>query len=191
MTDSVAHTRLLFAPGDLRGAEAIDDVALVSALGDVESAWINAQAHAGLISADARAEAVAGIEATTRSLLSDGSELETLAADAESGGNPVIPFLKAIRSRLNHEASRALHMGLTSQDVLDSALGLLMSRVARQANARLDVIGELLVGLSESHASSLCLARTLTQPALPTTFGLKAAAWAAEVHEVLTLSPRV
>ncbi|MGO2028944.1 MULTISPECIES: lyase family protein [unclassified Brevibacterium] len=191
MTDSVAHTRLLFAPGDLRGAEAIDDVALVSALGDVESAWINAQAHAGLISADARAEAVAGIEATTRSLLSEASALEALAADSESGGNPVIPFLKAVRSQLGQDASRALHKGLTSQDVMDSALGLLMARVARQTHARLDVIAEALVGLSDAHASTVCLARTLTQPALPTTFGLKAAAWASEVQEVQSLTPRI
>ncbi|MDN5807750.1 MAG: 3-carboxy-cis,cis-muconate cycloisomerase [Brevibacterium sp.] len=191
MTDTVAHTRLLFAPGDLRGAEAIDDVALVSALGDVESAWVNAQAHAGLISADVRAEAVAGIEATTRSLLADSSELEMLAANSESGGNPVIPFLAAIRSRLSHDASRALHKGLTSQDVMDSALGLLMSRVARQTHARLDVICDLLVGLSDAHASTVCLARTLTQPALPTTFGLKAAAWASEVQEVQSLTPRI
>lgn len=191
MTDTVAHTRLLFAPGDLRGAEAIDDVALVSALGDVETAWINAQAHAGLISADARAEAVEAIAATTRSLLADSAELETLAADAESGGNPVIPFLKAVRSPLGEDASRALHKGLTSQDVMDSALGLLMARVARQTHARLDVIAELLVGLSEAHADTVCLARTLTQPALPTTFGLKIASWAAEVHEVQSLTPRI
>lgn len=191
MTDTVAHTRFLFAPGDLRGAEAIDDVALVSALGDVESAWINAQAHAGLISADARAEAVAGIEATTRSLLADSSLIEALAADSESGGNPVIPFLQAVRSRLGQDASRALHKGLTSQDVLDSALGLLMSRVASQTHARLDVICEELIGLSNAHASTVCLARTLTQPALPTTFGLKAAAWASEVQEVQSLTPRI
>lgn len=191
MTDTVAHTRLLFAPGDLRGAEAIDDVALVSALADVESAWINAQAHAGLISADARAEAVAGIEATTWSLLSDSAQLETLAADAESGGNPVIPFLKAVRSQLGQDASHALHKGLTSQDVMDSALGLLMARVVRQTHARLDVIAELLVGLSDANAETVCLARTLTQPALPTTFGLKIASWAAEVHEVQSLTPRI
>ena len=191
MTDTVAHTRLLFAPGDLRGAEAIDDAALVSALADVESAWINAQAHAGLISADSRTEAVAGVEATTRSLLADASQLEALAADSESGGNPVIPFLQAVRSRLGQDASRVLHKGLTSQDVMDSALGLLMSRVAAQTHARLDVICEQLVALSDAHASTVCLARTLTQPALPTTFGLKAAAWASEVQEVQSLTPRI
>src|SRR5699024_11103499 len=79
--------------------------------------------------------------------------------------------------------SRCLHRGLTSQDVIDTAIGLLVSRVVRQMQARLEVIGASLVDLSEAHAQTLCLARTLTQPALPTTFGLKAAAWAAEVNE--------
>src|SRR5699024_261568 len=44
---------------------------------------------------------------------------------------------------------------------------------------------------SDLHAQTLCLARTLTQPALPTTFGLKAAAWAAEVNEVQGQAPFV
>lgn len=189
MTDTVPHTRFLFAPGDLRGAEAIDDVALVSAIGDIESAWVAAQARVGLISSEVRAEVAAAIDSTTWAVSGDPAELEALGENAEAGGNPVIPFLAAVRKRLGPESSRALHRGLTSQDVMDSALGVLVARVVGQMHARLEVICQSLVDLSNAHASTLCLARTLTQPALPTTFGLKAAAWAAEVNEVKTLSP--
>ena len=190
MTDT-AHTRLLFAPGDLRGAEAIDDDALITAIGQVETAWIIAQARVGLVSSEVRTEVAAAIDATIRSLTADHAELQTLGESAEAGGNPVIPFLGLVRTRLSPEASRCLHRGLTSQDVIDTAIGLLVSRVVRQMQARLEVIGASLVELSEAHAQTLCLARTLTQPALPTTFGLKAAAWAAEVVEVQTLAPFV
>ncbi|WP_309131876.1 lyase family protein [Brevibacterium sp.] len=191
MNDPTPPTRLLFAPGDLRGAEAVNDAALVSALGEVEAAWVEAQSRAGLIGEDVRAEAIAGIDAAIRSRLSDGTGLEDLAEAAESGGNPVIPFLTIVRDGLGPEASRALHRGLTSQDVLDSAFGLLVSRIVRGNIAALGVICDSLAELSERYASALCLARTLTQPALPTTFGLRAANWAAEVHDVLTLAPVV
>jgi 3-carboxy-cis,cis-muconate cycloisomerase len=190
MTDT-AHTRFLFAPGDLRGAEAIDDTALISAIGQVETAWIVSQGRVGLVSSETRAEVAAAIEATVRSLTDDHTQIQTLGENAESGGNPVIPFLALVRERLSPEASRCLHRGLTSQDVIDTAIGLLVSRVVRHMQARLEVIGAALVDLSEAHANTLCLARTLTQPALPTTFGLKAAAWAAEVNEVQGQAPYV
>ena len=190
MTDT-AHTHFLFAPGDLRGAEAIDDAALITAIGQVETAWIVAQARVGLVSSEIRAEVAAAIDATIRTLTDDHAELQALGENSESGGNPVIPFLALVRTRLSAEASRCLHRGLTSQDVIDTALGLLVSRVVRQLQARLEVIGATLVDLSEAHAHTLCLARTLTQPALPTTFGLKVAAWAAEVIEVQAQAPFV
>jgi 3-carboxy-cis,cis-muconate cycloisomerase len=190
MTDT-AHTRFLFAPGDLRGAEAIDDAALITAIGQVETAWIVSQARVGLVSSEIRAEVAAAIDATIRQLTDDHAELQALGENSEAGGNPVIPFLALVRARLSPEASRCLHRGLTSQDVIDTAIGLLVSRVVRQMQARLEVIGAALVDLSEAHAETLCLARTLTQPALPTTFGLKAATWAAEVIEVQAQAPFV
>ena len=189
MSDPVAHTRLLFAPGDLRGAESIDDAALITAIGDVEAAWVNAQSAAGLISADQRTDAVEAIEASAWSLAADSGALETLAADAEAGGNPVIPFLTAVRSRLVPATGRIVHRGLTSQDVIDSALGVLVSRAVRQTQAALEGITARLVALSDTYAETLCLARTLTQPALPTTFGLRVATWAAEIDEVRRLTP--
>ncbi|GAA1638288.1 MULTISPECIES: lyase family protein [Brevibacterium] len=186
----MSRTRLLFAPGDLRGADSVDDAALVGAIGEVESAWVTAQAAAGLVSAETRTAVTGAVDAVTWDLQADAEALAGLAADAESGGNPVIPFLTRVRARLTPEAGRALHRGLTSQDVMDSALGLLVTRTIAETRARLDVITEALRSLSEAHADTLCLARTLTQPALPTTFGLRVATWAAEVAEVAALTPR-
>ncbi|WP_453984820.1 lyase family protein [Brevibacterium casei] len=183
------HTRLLFAPGDLR-AEGVDDASLVAAIGEVESAWVQAQAATGLISAEVRAEAVTGIEATVRELTGDTAALTTLAEDAESGGNPVIPFVTAVRYRLAPAAARIVHRGLTSQDVMDSALGILIGRAFARIDADLEAITATLVTLSENHARTLCLARTLTQPALPTTFGLRAATWAAEAEEIRRGTPQ-
>ncbi|RBP62792.1 3-carboxy-cis,cis-muconate cycloisomerase [Brevibacterium sanguinis] len=191
MSDTTPATRSLFAPGDRRGTEAVNDLALVAALGEVETAWVESQARTGLITEAVRAEAIAGIESTIRSCLSDASGVDDLDREAESGGNPVIPFLRIVRNGLGAEASRALHRGLTSQDVVDSAIGLLVSRIVRENIAVLGAVCDRLAELSTEHASTLCLARTLTQPALPTTFGLRAANWAAKIHDVLALAPVV
>ena len=100
--------------------------------------------------------------------------------DAEAGGNPVIPLLDALR-KANPEV--ALHEGLTSQDVLDSAL-MLMLRDA--VSAVVDHLGrgvEALARLTAEHGETPMTGRTLTQPALPITFGDKAVVWRAGLAE--------
>ncbi|MYM20654.1 hypothetical protein GSY69_11960, partial [Brevibacterium sp. 5221] len=103
-----------------------------------------------------------------------------LAAAAAAGGNPVIPWLAAARERVaGLDRSTALHAGLTSQDVMDSALMLLAQDALEAVAARAaDAVGAL-AALAARERGTLCLARTLTQPALPTTAGLRIAQWAA------------
>jgi 3-carboxy-cis,cis-muconate cycloisomerase len=97
-------------------------------------------------------------------------ELEPEAAEA--GGNPVIPLVRLLR-----EQDAEVHRGLTSQDVVDSAL-MLMARDA-VADLRLDLvaIGADLCRLAEKHRDTPMVARTLAQHAVPTTFGFRVAAW--------------
>jgi 3-carboxy-cis,cis-muconate cycloisomerase len=72
--------------------------------------------------------------------------------------------------------------GATSQDLLDTTLVLLL------AGARTILAGDhlrledLLRTLSDKHASTVMLARTLLQPAPPTTFGYKVAGWYGSIH---------
>jgi len=94
--------------------------------------------------------------------------------DAEAGGNPVIPLLEALRAA---RPDVDLHTGLTSQDVVDSAVMLLL----RQSVATVrDSLGTALAGLErleqESGATAMA-GRTLTQWALPITFGDKVGRW--------------
>ena len=74
MTDT-AHTRFLFAPGDLRGSEAIDDVAFITAIGQVETAWIVAQGRVGLVSSEIRAEVAACLHSTEKSMESPSQSM--------------------------------------------------------------------------------------------------------------------
>ena len=141
----------LFWPGDERAGELFTESAFRAAMVRVESAWADAE-------------------------LSDPGG----ALDVESGGNPVIPLVEALR-KANPEV--ALHEGLTSQDVLDTALMLLLGDAFDAVEGDVRRILARLEALTEEHGASPMVGRTLTQPALPITFGDKVATWAHGVRE--------
>jgi 3-carboxy-cis,cis-muconate cycloisomerase len=102
--------------------------------------------------------------------------------DTEHGGNPVIPLVEALRS-MHPELD--LHSGLTSQDVVDSALMLLLRDAVTMTRGHLARALVALVRLTEEHGTSPMIGRTLTQWALPITFGDKVAGWRAGLEEAL------
>ena len=76
-------------------------------------------------------------------------------------------------------SARFVHFGATSQDVADSAMVLTLRRaraILAADHARLE---RTLRQLSDRHARTVMLGRTLLQPAPPITFGLKVAGWVA------------
>ena len=98
----------------------------------------------------------------------------TGALDAEPGGNAVIPLVVALR-----EAHPALdvHAGLTSQDVLDTALVLMLRNAVGAVRSHLSSALCALDRLASDHGGTPMTGRTLTQWALPITFGHKLSAW--------------
>jgi 3-carboxy-cis,cis-muconate cycloisomerase len=152
------------------------DRAVIAAILDVEASWAAVLEEAGL--------APAGSAAVVAEAASAGSyDVVSVAERAQGGGNPVIPLLGDLRARVRDldtagiGAASAVHTSLTSQDVLDTALMLLASRTI--SALVLDVKGTTtaLATLAEQHADTLCVGRSLTQHALPYTFGLRAAQW--------------
>jgi 3-carboxy-cis,cis-muconate cycloisomerase len=96
----------------------------------------------------------------------------------------VIPFVKALTARVqaSHGASaRFVHFGATSQDVADTAMVLVVGRARAVLAADHERLVRILRELSDRHAGSVMVGRTLLQPAPPITFGLKAARWAASL----------
>ena len=154
-------------------AAAVTDDAWFRALLEVEGALARAAARAGLVPTTA-ADAVTAACADPAPL-----DLATVVAKAADAGNPVPPLVRALQDAVGADAARAVHVGATSQDVVDTALVLL----ARHAIAAID--GDLVVAaaaaarLAATHRDDVVMGRTLMQQALPTTFGLKAAGWTA------------
>ncbi len=135
----------------------------------VENVWFHALQRAGL-APDVDADVLHGL--VTK------EDLAEIAARAEASGNPVVPLVAMMRERLaarDETAARWLHRGLTSQDVLDTALVLCARAAHGLVLADLERQVATLSDLAERHRDHLMAGRTLTQHAVPITFGLKAA----------------
>ncbi|OBG25470.1 lyase family protein [Mycobacterium sp. E3198] len=167
-------TNLLW-PGDQRAGAHLTDAALLALMVAVESAWLGALAAAGL----------APGEGTDLSNLVGDDDREPLAAAAEGGGNPVIGLVELLRARAAPAAARWIHRGLTSQDVLDTALMLGVRGVVDALTAELTQQLSTLSALATAHRGTPMMARTLTQHAAPTTFGVKASVWLNGVADAL------
>ncbi len=80
------------------------------------------------------------------------------------------------------EAGRWIHFGLTSSDVLDTALALQLRAVGEVIVPGADALVAALVTRAREHAETLCVGRTHGVHAEPTTFGVKLAGFAFEAH---------
>jgi adenylosuccinate lyase len=91
----------------------------------------------------------------------------------------VIAFLSHVEQVIGPEA-RYLHLGMTSSDLLDTALALQLSAAADLLLADLDRVLDALERRAHEHKDTLCIGRSHGVHAEPTTFGLKLAGFYAE-----------
>jgi adenylosuccinate lyase len=93
----------------------------------------------------------------------------------------VAAFVQAAAEPIGNAGRRWLHFGLTSSDVLDTALALQMRDAADLILARLERVLAVVVGRALEHRDTICVGRTHGVHAEPTTFGHKLALWAFEL----------
>lgn len=161
----------LLWPGADDTADAFSDNAFLRAMVAVEAAWSGGLVSAGIAPADA------GVRADDLLALLDAADRERVTVQAEAGGNAVIPLVKLLRARLAGNAATWLHRGLTSQDVVDTAVMLCAAKSVDIVRQLLRAHIGTLVGLVDRYRTAPMAARTITQFAVPMTFGLKAANW--------------
>jgi 3-carboxy-cis,cis-muconate cycloisomerase len=146
------------------------------ALLDVEAALARACAATGLIPAAAAAEIVAVCTGVAKAV--GDADVAALAGAAAAAGNPVVPLVAVLRDLVGPELAGHVHLGATSQDILDTALVLVARRAGRWILADLAAGADAAAAHAATHRSTPQLGRTLLQQAAPTTFGLKASGWA-------------
>jgi 3-carboxy-cis,cis-muconate cycloisomerase len=164
----------LFASPDVEAH--LGDEALLQAMLDAESALARAEADAGVVPA-AAAEAIANA-------CRDGDfDIAALGDTAQAAGNPVVPLVRALVAAVPESARPFVHHGATSQDIVDTALMLLVKRAgAAVCRDGVDAAAGC-AALAERHRDTVMLARTLGQQASVTTFGLKSAGWLVAVAD--------
>ncbi len=136
----------------------------------VELAVARAQAARGLIPA----AALAAIEARARIDVGRIGEIE------QQTDHDVIAFVSQVAESVGPEG-RYLHLGLTSSDVVDTALALQLGSAGQRLLVDADRLIVALVTRARSEAGTVMMGRTHSVHAEPTTLGLKLAGWAFEL----------
>ena len=155
-------------------AQAFEGPAFIRAMLEFEAALARAQGAEDLIPVEA-AQVIAvtcrGARIDEAALVSEGKLSATLAV-------PLVKMLKAEVARIDAAAAKHVHFGATSQDVLDTAMALCLARCLEEADRSLEGAIRALARRAQDHRATPMLGRTLMQPAIPITAGLKIARWA-------------
>ncbi len=151
--------------------ELLGDAAYFRAMLDVEVALARVQGRLGIIPA-AAASAI-GIAAAGLSF-----DAQQLSAGVLRDGIPTLALVSQLRAAAGAEAGPFVHWGATSQDIMDSASVLCITRVLGHMETRLVELLLNLAELADAHRGSIMAGRTHGQHAVPISFGLKVAGWA-------------
>ncbi|RMR06386.1 3-carboxy-cis,cis-muconate cycloisomerase [Pseudomonas savastanoi pv. glycinea] len=172
-------------------SEIFSDHGRLQGMLDFEAALARAEASTGLIPA----EVVEDIQASCNAELFDFAELAIAIGDA---GNSAIPLVKALGKKIaasNPTAERYVHMGATSQDVMDSGLVLQLRAAIVLLERDLAELAESLARQAQRYAVTPLAGRTWLQQATPVTLGMKIAGWVGAItrhrQRLQELKPRL
>jgi len=93
----------------------------------------------------------------------------------------IMAMVRALTEVCESDAGNYVHLGATSYDIVDTALALQLRDALRILEDDLLELLRTLLDQAEAHRETICVGRTHGQHALPTTYGMKFALWAAEV----------
>jgi len=144
------------------------DEAKLARMLEVELAALEGWSELGVVPADAAARIRSVAQPPSTALVAE-LERET--------NHDVAAFVDAVAGSLG-EDGRWFHFGLTSSDVLDTALALTIQDAGALVLEGLERAFRAVVDRAEEHRDTLCMGRTHGVHAEPTTFGLKLAGWA-------------
>ncbi len=141
---------------------------------EVELAATDAWAEEGVVPADAAAAC------RERA----GFDLEAVNERERVTGHDVAAFVDVVAASVGEEG-RWIHYGLTSSDVLDTALALQLREAGELVLAGAVAYRDALIARAREHRDTLCIGRTHGIHAEPTTFGLRLAGFAFEADRNL------
>ena len=144
---------------------------------EVEAALARAQAQLGMIPAPA-AHAITEAARSGRVKAARVNELE------EQIKHDIMALVRALSEQCG-EAGAYVHLGATSNDIIDTATALQLKEAWPHLERGVRAVRDELARLAMEHKGTLQIGRTHGQWALPTTFGLKMAVYALEMDRHL------
>jgi 3-carboxy-cis,cis-muconate cycloisomerase len=148
------------------------DDTLIAAMLQFEAALARVEARMNVIPP----EAASAIEAAAGALTVDR---ERIRAGMRRDGVPTIALIAQLREAIDPRYRAYAHHGATTQDVIDTALVLIIRQALDVLNERISRIMGVLARLADAHRTTIMVGRTHSQHAQPITFGFKAAGWLA------------
>ena len=151
--------------------ELFSDRAHLQFILDIEAALARGESKLGLVPA-----AVA--DAIVRAARVEDLRLDYIAESTRRVGYPIVAIVKELGRLAGDEAARYIHLGATTQDILDTALVLQLRRAFAIIRRDLIALARVLADRAARFRDVPICGRTHLQHAVPTTFGLKCAVWA-------------
>ena len=142
---------------------------------DVESALAQAEGKLGIIPQEVADEIAA--KANT-----DYVKLERMKEIEAETNHDIAALSKSITEVCENGAGEYVHFGATSNDIVDSSNSLLIRDSIEVLKEKVERLTKLMLELASENKMKVCIGRTHGQHALPTTYGMKFALWADELH---------
>lgn len=153
--------------------EIFDDKQIIKNILEIEAALAATQGEMGLIPKEAAEEICK--QATEGNLDIPGIEAEIIRV-----GHSLVPILQAFEKVCKDNLGEYVHMGATTQDIIDTAFIMCMKKGVEVIYKDMLEIEVLMADMAEKYRDTVMAGRSHTQQALPITFGYKVAVWASE-----------
>ena len=142
---------------------------------EVEAALADAEAQLNIIPKEAADEIKS--KASTKYVKSERvSEIEMQTH------HDIASIVKALAEVCEGDAGEYVHFGATSNDIIDTSQSLLFKETISIIREKVVELTKTLLKLADDNKKTVCIGRTHGQHALPTTYGMKFAIWADELH---------
>ena len=142
---------------------------------DVEAALAQAEADMGMISQEHASE----IKSKAKT---DIVTLERVNEIERETNHDIAALMKGLAEKCDGDAGEYVHFGATSNDIVDSSNSLLLKESIQILKEKVVRFTKLLINIADENKETVCMGRTHGQHALPTTYGMKFALWADEMH---------
>ena len=107
----------------------------------------------------------------------------------------LMAMVRGLAEQCENNAGNYIHLGATSYDIEDTATAIQMINALDVLTKTLRRVLSALIKLADQNKARVCVGRTHGQQALPTTYGMRFALWAAEIgrhlDRIREIRPRI